>query len=48
MKRILITGENSYVGTSFKTWIEQYKDYYQIETISVRAVSYTHLTLPTT
>lgn len=36
MKRILITGENSYIGTSFKTWIEQYKDYYQIETISVR------------
>lgn len=36
MKRILITGENSYIGTSFKTWIEQYKEYYQIETISVR------------
>lgn len=36
MKKILITGENSYIGTSFKAYMKQYADEYQIETISVR------------
>lgn len=34
MKKILITGANSYVGTSFEKWMEQYKDY-QIDTLDM-------------
>ena len=36
MKKILITGENSYIGTSFKNWVSQYNGEYEIDTISVR------------
>lgn len=36
MKRILVTGENSYIGTSFVGFMEDYKDEYVVETISVR------------
>lgn len=36
MKKILITGANSYVGTSFKKWINQYSDLYKVEMISLR------------
>lgn len=36
MKRILITGENSYIGTSFETWLAQYPEEYQVEVMSVR------------
>lgn len=36
MKRILITGENSYIGTSFDTFMKQYQDDYIVDTISVR------------
>lgn len=36
MKRILITGANSYVGTSFIKWISQYTDKYSIDTLSLR------------
>lgn len=36
MKRILITGKHSYVGTSFQKWMEQFGNEYQIETISLR------------
>lgn len=36
MKRILITGENSYIGTSFETYLSQFPEAYQVETISVR------------
>ena len=36
MKRILVTGENSYIGTSFVEFMEDYKDEYVVETISVR------------
>lgn len=36
MKRILITGTNSYIGTSFKKWVEKYHDEYVIECISVK------------
>ncbi|WNF90834.1 NAD-dependent epimerase/dehydratase family protein [Vagococcus fluvialis] len=36
MKRILVTGENSYIGTSFVTYMEQFKEEYEVETISVR------------
>ncbi|MBU8915089.1 NAD-dependent epimerase/dehydratase family protein [Bacillus sp. FJAT-29953] len=36
MKRILITGANSYIGTSFKDWLSQYPDKYSVDTISLR------------
>ena len=36
MKKILITGLNSYVGTSFKKWLENYQNKYSIEAISLR------------
>ncbi|MGP4074855.1 NAD-dependent epimerase/dehydratase family protein [Halobacillus sp. K22] len=36
MKKILITGANSYIGTSFKTWVLQFPDNYSVETISLR------------
>lgn len=37
MKKILITGANSYIGTSFKQWMTQFQDEYQIDTLSVRS-----------
>ncbi|WP_075983037.1 NAD-dependent epimerase/dehydratase family protein [Bacillus massilinigeriensis] len=36
MKRILITGVNSYIGTSFEKWVSQYPDKYSVDFISIR------------
>lgn len=36
MKRILIIGANSYIGTSFKKWIIQWPEQYEVDAISVR------------
>jgi UDP-glucose 4-epimerase len=36
MKKVLVTGVNSYIGTSFKKWVSQYPDKYLVETISLR------------
>src|SRR5699024_7250084 len=36
MKKILITGENSYIGGKFKQWVEQWPDKYNVVEISVR------------
>ncbi|WP_121639071.1 NAD-dependent epimerase/dehydratase family protein [Virgibacillus sp. Bac330] len=36
MKKILITGKNSYVGNSFAEWAQQYPDQYEIDKISLR------------
>lgn len=36
MKKILITGVNSYIGTSFKEWVSQYPDKYSVDFISIR------------
>ena len=33
MKRILITGAESYIGTSFEKWLERYPDQYNVNTI---------------
>lgn len=35
MKRILITGAGSYIGTSFENWVSQWPDKYKVETLSV-------------
>lgn len=36
MKKILITGKNSYVGTSLERWLETFGDCYSIESVSLR------------
>ncbi|GCF93295.1 UDP-glucose 4-epimerase [Enterococcus florum] len=36
MKRILITGANSYIGTSFEKWMRQFGREYQIDTIDMK------------
>ena len=35
MKKILITGANSYVGTSFEKWLSQWPDEYYVDTIDM-------------
>lgn len=35
MKRILITGANSYIGTSFEKWVEQWPDKYLVDTVDM-------------
>ena len=40
MKKILITGANSYVGTSFEKWVAQYPESYQVDTVDTRAYSW--------
>ncbi|MGL4362378.1 MAG: NAD-dependent epimerase/dehydratase family protein [Cellulosilyticaceae bacterium] len=34
--KILITGKDSYIGTSFEKWVEQYGDDYIVDTIDVK------------
>lgn len=36
MKKILITGANSYIGTSFEKWVSQYPEKYSVETIDLK------------
>jgi nucleoside-diphosphate-sugar epimerase len=36
MKKILITGANSYIGTSLEKWLKNYPDQYSIDTICMR------------
>jgi len=36
MKRILITGADSYIGTSFEKWLKKYPDEYSVNTIDLR------------
>lgn len=36
MKKILITGANSYVGTSFEKWLKQWQEDYSVDTVSTR------------
>lgn len=36
MKRILITGAGSYIGTSFENWVGQWPEKYQVETIDMK------------
>jgi len=35
MKRVLITGSNSYIGTSFEKWLKKYNNKYFIRTIDM-------------
>ncbi|MCB2357875.1 NAD-dependent epimerase/dehydratase family protein [Clostridium estertheticum] len=36
MKKILITGANSYIGTSLEKWLGKYSDKYSIDTLDMR------------
>ena len=36
MKKILITGANSYIGTSLEKWLERYPDKYSVDTVNMR------------
>lgn len=36
MKKILITGADSYIGTCFEKWVGQWPDNYQVETIDMK------------
>lgn len=36
MKKILITGKNSYIGNSFEKWLSQWPQQYQVDKISIR------------
>lgn len=36
MKRILITGANSYIGTSFEKWMTQWPEEYQVDSVGTR------------
>lgn len=38
--RVLITGENSYIGTKFESWIKQHQRDWEIDTICVRDSSW--------
>lgn len=35
MKKILITGANSYIGNSFEKWVEQWPDKYSVDTVDM-------------
>lgn len=34
-KRILITGENSYIGSSFANWLQQWPEDYAVDTVDM-------------
>lgn len=36
MKRILITGKDSYIGTSFEKWVSQWPEEYQVDTLDIK------------
>ena len=40
MKRILITGKNSYIGSRFEEWLAKYPDKYEVDAISLRDESW--------
>lgn len=40
MKKILITGANSYIGTSFETWVNEWPNEYKVDTLDVKDVDW--------
>lgn len=40
MKRILITGKNSYIGTSFENWLRRKSEKYKLDTVDMRDCSW--------
>lgn len=47
MKKILITGVNSYIGKSFKIWVEQWPNDYIIDFISIRGAKWKDISFET-
>jgi UDP-glucose 4-epimerase len=43
LKKILILGKNSYIGTSFESYISQYKNVYEVDKISVKGNDWKYL-----
>lgn len=41
-KRILITGKNSYIGTSFEKWLQQWPDDYTVDTLDMIGDDWCH------
>ena len=35
MKKILITGANSYIGTSFESYMKQFAEEYSVDTVDM-------------
>lgn len=40
MKKILITGANSYIGTSLEKWLTKYPDKYSVDTVDIKSNSW--------
>ena len=40
MKRVLITGKNSYIGTSLEYWLSREPDTYEVDTVVMKDVSW--------
>lgn len=40
MKKILITGANSYIGTSLERWLAKYPDKYSVDTVDMKSNSW--------
>lgn len=36
MKRVLITGKDSYIGNSLEKWLEKYPDNYKVDTVDMK------------
>lgn len=42
MKRVLITGKNSYIGQNVENWLNQYPEQYYVETVGTRNDEWKH------
>ena len=40
MKKILITGAGSYIGTSFNNYMKRYKDSYEVDVLDLKSKSW--------
>ena len=40
MISVLITGENSYIGTSFASWLSQFPDTYRVDTVDMKGAAW--------
>jgi len=47
MKRILITGSGSYIGTSFMSWVSQWPEKYRVDVIDMKGIDWKDKTFET-
>ena len=45
-KKVLITGQGSYIGTAVERWLLKDKDHYQVDTLDMQCFQKWHLTAP--